>query len=556
MPAPTDALFTPPPSYSPQKTLSRLDLQFDSRSDDSLDADIFNMAGTGSPTPYIKEEVDDMHFNPRFMSNNGFDMNQPFGNQQFSSAHENSGGINPSDLTMSGNLNMNSQFGGPASYVQGGAGIADDELADSLGGNYDQHQNFDGFQQESSFFPTTNSHAGNHINQVYSHTPDDVPIQSPFVHPNGFDFNQYQSTPQRMGFPAGMQSGAMRRPGMPAPMSRNGSEHRSPMSPKTPAMSALHLGTPDSGNFASQPIMTNMHRHKPSMSSQWDGTPGSAHSQTWIESPGGHSPHNATLHHQQISEVIHSGKHASLPTKVDIVQTQDAKKRRRRESHNLVERRRRDNINERIHDLSRLVPQHRLEDEKIRKHINNNGPLSPTISATGMSPPQATSLLAGGTGRRAAGNITQGLPIEDKDKGPNKGDILNGAVSWTRDLMWYLDKAIQQNEELTTRLRQLSGEEWPTEQTEDERRMKTELHDAIEKNGFGNFKYSRGPGSGLRVPKHTNLAGEALHQISPQSLSPDMQSTGSGPTGTSNQQQYWSNHTLKEEDEYNTMEMG
>ncbi|KAF2240534.1 hypothetical protein BU26DRAFT_544981 [Trematosphaeria pertusa] len=556
-----DSLFTPPSSYSPQKTLSRLDLRLDSHSDDNLDADIFNMAGTGSPTPYIKEEVDDMQFNPnRFIGHSGFDMNQPFGNQQFSSAPENAGGINPSDLTMSGSLSMGNQFGGSASYIPGGAGIADDELADSLG-NFDQQQGFDGFgqdnmnQQENFFHGNANSGhvGGNHpsMNQIYSNTPDDLPIQSPFVHPNGFDFNQYQSTPQRMGYPAGMQTGAMRQR-MPATMSRNGSDNRSPMSPKTPAIGGLHLGTPDSGNFASQPIMTNMHRHQKSVSGQWDGTPGSSHS--WIDSPT-QSPHTAALHHQQISEVMHSAKHASLPTKVDIGQTQDAKKRRRRESHNLVERRRRDNINERIHDLSRLVPQHRLEDEKIRKHINNNGPLSPTIGASGLSPPQATSLLAGGTGRRAAGNITQGLPIEEKDKGPNKGDILNGAVSWTRDLMWISYKKMQEADEMAARLRQLTGEEWQTEQTEEERRMRSELFEAVEKNGFGSFKYSRGPGSGLRVPKHTNLAGEALNQISPQSLSPDMQSTGSG-SNTNSTQQYWSNQSLKEEDEYTGMDMG
>ena len=88
--------------------------------------------------------------------------------------------------------------------------------------------------------------------------------------------------------------------------------------------------------------------------------------------------------------------------------------------------------------------------------------------------------------------------------------------------------------------------------------MRTELVDAIEKNNFGTFKYSRAPGSGLRVPKHTNLAGESIHQISPQSLSPDMQSTGSGSGANSSnaQQQYWSNQSLKEEDEYNGMDMG
>ncbi|KAF2131290.1 hypothetical protein P153DRAFT_335486 [Dothidotthia symphoricarpi CBS 119687] len=540
-----DALFTPPSSYSPQKTLARLDLRLDSPSDDALDADIFNMLGTGSPQPFIKEEVDELQFNPnRFMAQPGFDMNQQYGGQQFASAHDHNG-INPSDLTMHMN---NNQFGS-ASYIHGAANIADDELADSLG-TFDQQQGFNDFNNQNSVNQQDFFHGnagGSNMNQIYSNTPDDLPIHSPFVHPQAFDFNQYQSAPHRAAFPGSMQTGSMRQR---MAMSRTGSDSRTPMSPKTPAMAGLHLGTPDSGNFASQPIMTNMHRHQKSVSGQWDGTPGSAHS--WIDSPT-QSPHTTTMHHQQISEVLHSGKHASLPNKVDIGQTQDAKKRRRRESHNLVERRRRDNINERIHDLSRLVPQHRLEDEKIRKHINNNGPLSPTLAATGMSPPQATSLLAGGSGRRAAGNITQGLPMEEKDKGPNKGDILNGAVSWTRDLMWMTYKKIQECEELAARLQEATGEEWPTEQTEDEKRMKTEILDAMDKNGTGTFRYSRGTGSGLRVPKHTNLAGESLSQISPQSLSPGMQSTGSG--SGSNQPQYWSNQSLKEEDEYG-MDMG
>jgi len=539
-----DSLFTPPSSYSPQKTITRLDLGLESPSDDVLDADIFNMTGTGSPQPYIKEEVDEINFNSnRFISHNGFDMSQQYGHPQFSSAHDNVGSINPSELNMSGSMSMNNQFGS-TSYIQGAANIADDELADSLG-NFEQPGFNGGFNQQDMYH---NNNTNSNMNQMYSNTPDDLPIHSPFVHPGNFDFNQYQSGPSRMaGFPGSMPTGSMRQRIV---MSRTGSDTRTPMSPKTPAMGNLHLGTPDSGNFGTQPIMTNMHRHQKSVSGQWDGTPGSAHS--WIDSPT-QSPHQTAMHHQQISEVIHSGKHASLPTKVDIGQTQDAKKRRRRESHNLVERRRRDNINERIHDLSRLVPQHRLEDEKIRKHINNNGPLSPTMSS-GMSPPQATSLLAGGSGRRAAGSITQGLPIEDKDKGPNKGDILNGAVSWTRDLMWLLYKKIQECDEMAARLQQATGEEWVSEMTEDEKRMKTEIIDALEKNGTGTFRYSRGPGSGLRVPKHTNLAGEPLNGngISPQSLSPGMQSTGSG---SGSNQQYWSNQSLKEEDEYG-MDMG
>lgn len=273
------------------------------------------------------------------------------------------------------------------------------------------------------------------------------------------------------------------------------------------------------------------------------------------------------MHHAGITESI--GKHASLPTKVENGTTDNAelKKRKRRASHNAVERRRRDNINERIQDLSHLVPQHRLDDDRIRKQLANQGPLSPIVAGTSMSPPNAaTSLLAGANGRRAAstaGNITIGLPIEEKEKGPNKGDILNGSVSWTRDLMWALHQKYVQEEELAQYITQLGGT-WPFQITEDDKRMRTEVMDAMEKNDVSTFQYSRADGTGLRVPKHTTMSGEKLRQnssTSPQSnfeLSPGFHSGGSGTNSGSNgagQPQYWhsAGHTgisFKEEDEF------
>lgn len=216
----------------------------------------------------------------------------------------------------------------------------------------------------------------------------------------------------------------------------------------------------------------------------------------------------------QLNEVMMKGG-TSMPAKLGAqpggaVSSQEMKRKRRRESHNLVERRRRDNINERIQDLSRLVPAHRLEDEKIRKMIQNGTPLSPTLSGI-SNPSQATSGLAGPGARRAAGatgNITTGLPLEDKDKGPNKGDILNGAVSWTRDLMWMLHLKLQQQEELMNAIAELGGH-FPFELTEDEKRMQTELMEAISKNEVPG--YSRTTGSGLRVPHHTDFRGEPMN---------------------------------------------
>jgi hypothetical protein len=246
-------------------------------------ADIFNMTGTGSPQPYIKEETDDMSFNSRFIGHNGMDMNQQYTNAQFS-GHETAGGINPSELNMGGNM-MGNHFG-TNSYMQGGAGIADDELAESLG-TFDQQPGFNNFSQDQMGQQQDYYHNNNaNVNQVYSNTPDDLPIHSPFVHPGNFDFNQYQSQSQMRSFSGSMPTGGSMRPRIS--MARTGSDHRTPMSPKTPAMAGLHLGTPDSGTFTTQPIMTNMHRHQKSMSGQWEGTPGSAHS--WIDSPTASPP--------------------------------------------------------------------------------------------------------------------------------------------------------------------------------------------------------------------------------------------------------------------------
>ncbi|WP_413347167.1 hypothetical protein, partial [Massilia sp. CT11-108] len=73
------------------------------------------MTGTGSPQPYIKEEVDEMSFNQRFLGHNGLDMNHQYANAQFA-GHENANGINPSELNMSGSM-MGNHFAGN-SYMQ------------------------------------------------------------------------------------------------------------------------------------------------------------------------------------------------------------------------------------------------------------------------------------------------------------------------------------------------------------------------------------------------------------------------------------------------------
>jgi len=537
--------------FPPFASHSKDSAQTQDRHDSPLDLDFennFSDDGAMAGEPYIKAEPSDFGFDPsQFMQYNQ-------GHQQ---NHYNANGamnINPANLT-NGN-GMSQSFGQGnmgSSFNVGNSGIADDELADLQFDHGNHGAQFDFNQGMQNFLSQQPVHQQNA--SVFSHTPDGAPIQSPFE--NGFNFNQFRPVGQQQFAGAHSmphQTGSIR-PHMQH-MGRKVSDSRSPASPNTPGMNNLQIGD----EFA-HPGMQQIHhqRQQGSIGNGWDSTP-SGHS--WNESSPFPSPANGhPMHHAQISEVLKTGGHhhkvaSSLPTKMESgggLHTQEAKRRRRRESHNAVERRRRDNINERIHDLGTLVPQHRLEDEKVRKHLQTNAPLSPSITNASMSPPNpATSLLAGPHGRRAtSGNITTGLPMEEKDKGPNKGDILNGSVAWSRDVMWYLHLKLRQEQELKDLVQRL-GHVWPFEQSDDEKRMNSEICEVLNKHAsLGGFtSYSRATGSGLRVPGFTNIAGDNISG-GDQGLSPGFQSGGSGMSSgqMSHHQQFWSNE-FKEEDEY------
>jgi len=85
------------------------------------------------------------------------------------------------------------------------------------------------------------------------------------------------------------------------------------------------------------------------------------------------------------------------------------KRRRRRESHNAVERRRRDNINEKIHELSTLIPEHILNPN------NGEGPVGK----------------------------------------PNKGIILRKSVEYIKHLQALVEKQEAKNKELEEELEKL-----------------------------------------------------------------------------------------------------
>ncbi|RKF60673.1 putative helix-loop-helix dna-binding domain-containing protein [Erysiphe neolycopersici] len=505
--------------------------------------------------PYVKSDPDGCfasNSNPRHISSNAFS-SQLFGTPN----------LDQNSLTNNYITSYQNSYG-PSSNRSGG-GFNDDELLDSLASRDMQLNNpliddmgrnsgsIDQFCFNSNLYDHNNNTSLSLENNIYSSRPDADSLASPYLQ----NFNQAQNRVSSHNFGTSLHSPTSFTESPILPSNINGQNPRnhpsflsqgikigisdakghnlrSPLTPKTPALSSLQIGSAETGSgFVTRPIRTaSAHGHQKSSSAQWGQT-----SSSFNSFGGDFSPIRSGQLNTQISDILRG---TSMPVKSNStlqnpsngLQSQEMKRRRRRESHNLVERRRRDNINERIQELSHLVPLHRLEDEKVRKALQSNSPLSPILAGasaptTGLSPSQATSGLAGhGARRAAAGNITTGIPVEEKDKGPNKGDILNGAVSWTRDLMWMLHLKFQQQEELVNYIAELGGT-FPFQPSEDEKRMQTELMDAICKNNVDKFHYSRAPGSGLRVPKHTDLKGDPIsstsHSEKVESLSPDNQ---------------------------------
>ena len=119
---------------------------------------------------------------------------------------------------------------------------------------------------------------------------------------------------------------------------------------------------------------------------------------------------------------------------------------------------------------------------------------------------------------------------------------------------------MDEEEQLKEYIRQLGGQ-WPFEQSEDEKRMHSELSEVISKHQTTGMltDYTRTSGTGLRVPGFTNVAGDSLtgadadsngqSAIASHSMSPGFQSAGTNQGGFQ-----WNDTftpELKEEDEYN-----
>ncbi|BGP19539.1 hypothetical protein JCM10213_000139 [Rhodosporidiobolus nylandii] len=125
------------------------------------------------------------------------------------------------------------------------------------------------------------------------------------------------------------------------------------------------------------------------------------------------------------------------------------KRRKRRESHNLVERRRRDNINDRINELASLIP------ESFFLGRDPDEPGSPSAAtATGLgglslrSPKGGATIALVGSPGASAGGFRE----VDGGKGPagkpNKGVVLAKSVEYIRHLLSVVDLQSQAASEL------------------------------------------------------------------------------------------------------------
>ena len=166
------------------------------------------------------------------MSHSGYSMGNQFGNPN--------DGVDPSDLTMQQQngfmpYSYGSQQNMSSSFNFGNSGIDTDELLDlEISGQ-------NGVQRDSSMNYLQDQSGGiamshqSQMSHMYSNTPDNAPMASPFVH-NSFNYHQYrmnQQNPHIQNASSFDQNylNAKSRPSIQG-MGRTSSDGRSPMTPR------------------------------------------------------------------------------------------------------------------------------------------------------------------------------------------------------------------------------------------------------------------------------------------------------------------------------------
>lgn len=126
------------------------------------------------------------------------------------------------------------------------------------------------------------------------------------------------------------------------------------------------------------------------------------------------------------------------------------KRRKRRESHNAVERRRRDNINDRITELASLLPECLLDQVN---NGNDDTPGSPGTPMSAMLSPAPSMIPLPLLGTSPATTSLSASAAAAAAK-PNKGIILSKSVEYIR----YLQQLLQLHTQRTTELERIVAE--------------------------------------------------------------------------------------------------
>jgi len=154
------------------------------------------------------------------------------------------------------------------------------------------------------------------------------------------------------------------------------------------------------------------------------------------------------------SPTTHSGSppptgNVDAATKIALA---NEKRRKRRESHNAVERRRRDNINEKIQELALLLPEEWLEPPSAG---GKNGSGGGGATAFGQGPSLA-GLLSGTVSGSAlgSGGAAAMMDEDSKEVKANKGVILRNSVEYIKNLVQLVQVQRTRNQQLESELAQ------------------------------------------------------------------------------------------------------
>jgi hypothetical protein len=168
-----------------------------------------------------------------------------------------------------------------------------------------------------------------------------------------------------------------------------------------------------------------------------------------------------------LSDLIRLGLHRAIALD---------KKQKRRESHNAVERRRRDNINDRITELAALLPECLL-DQAVAGDDNPTSPSGASIALASTSPATLNMSSMSLSGSAAAAATT--ASIASTAAKANKGMILSKSVDYIRYLQQLVELHSSRNAELERTVDQLrrsmGSSDTPSSNNSDDRSPR-ELH--------------------------------------------------------------------------------